>query len=89
MLMDSAHRCTHSTCVSICAVGFYLAFKANSNTVLVCFNIPRRGFSCEKPSLRAAFLAESYQRERQSAVAENTIEKRTRDRKMCQRAGKE
>ncbi len=50
--------------MNICTVvvHLYLACKANNKTVLVR-DIPAKGFSCEKPFFRAAFLAESYQRE--------------------------
>ncbi len=58
--------CTHTqNNMNICTVVFhlYLACKAINNTVLVRVDIPTKGFSCEKPFFRAAFLAESYQRE--------------------------
>lgn len=63
----------------------YLAFKANDNTVVVRFNIQRRGFSCEKPFLRAAFLAESYHTGRGSRPLQKTRWKRGRGTEKCAR----
>lgn len=80
--------CTHTqNNMNICTVVFhlYLACKANNNTVLVRVDIPTKGFSCEKPFFRAAFLAESYQRGRGNRPLQKIRWKRGQGTEKCAR----